>query len=109
MEEHTDKAEGQKKTNSEHSTPLASAEKGFDTAERWLNYIGVTFTISLMLMVVTQVNARHIFNSPLVGYIDIMQMLMVPLVFLCIAYCQREGGHIRVEVFMSRVLKGGRR
>ena len=88
---------------------MVSAERGFDTVERWLNSIGVVFTILLMFMVVTQVTARYLFNSPLVGYIDIMQMLMVPLVFLCIAYCQREGGHIRVEVFMTRVLKGGRR
>jgi len=36
-----------------------------------------------------------------------MELLMVPLVFLCIAYCQREDGHIRVQLFMTKLLGEG--
>ena len=62
-----------------------------------------------MLMVTIEVTSRYVFNHPIPGYIDYMEWMMVALVFLCLAYCQREGGHIRMELFMTRVLRGGRR
>jgi len=94
---------------SERSSLLGNADRGFGALERWLGYLGMTFLIGLMTMVVVEVVARYVFGSPIMGYIDIMRMMMAVLVFLTLAYCQREGGHIRMELFMTRVLKGGRR
>ena len=89
---------------------LLTIDRGVGLIETLLNYIGVTFIILLMLLVFAQVIARSpLFRSPIVGYLDFMEMMMVLLVFLTLAYCQREGGHIRVELFMTRVLKEGSR
>lgn len=96
------------------------AEKGFSAIERWLGYVGMGFLIGLMAMVVVEVIVRYVSHlsikvgmdigiRPIHGYIDIMEMMMALLVFLTLAYCQHEGGHIRMEMFMTRVLKGGRR
>jgi TRAP-type C4-dicarboxylate transport system permease small subunit len=39
------------------------------------------------------------------GYIDIVEIMMAFMVFLAIAYTERLGGHIRMELFVS-FLKG---
>ena len=94
---------------SERSSLLGNAVRGFGALERWLGYLGMAFLIGLMAMVVLEVVSRYVFGNPIMGYIDIMRMMMAVMVFLTLAYCQREGGHIRMELFMTRVLKGGRR
>jgi len=91
------------------SSPLDSIDRGLSAIERWLGYFGMICLIGLMAMVVFEVVARYVFNHPMQGYIDIMEMMMVLLVFLSLAYCQREEGHIRMEIFMTRVLVRGRR
>jgi len=108
-EERTERASAGEITVSGRSSLLGYADRGFGAIERWLGYLGMTFLIGLMVMVVFEVVARYVFGNPIVGYIDIMEMMMAVLVFLTLAYCQREGGHIRLELFMTRVLKGGRR
>jgi len=108
-EERTEKAAGEEVAVSERSSLLDYTDRGFGAVERWLGYLGMICLIGLMAMVVFEVVARYVFNRPMHGYIDIMEMMMVLLVFLTLAYCQREGGHIRMELFMTRVLRGGRR
>ena len=90
------------------SSTFDNVERGFSAAERWLSYLGLAGLLGLMLMVVAEVVGRYIFNKPIPGYIDYMEMMMTVLVFLTLAYCHREGGHIRMEIFMTRVVKGGR-
>ena len=108
-EERTGKVAGGKASASERSSTLDHTEKGFSAVERWLSYLGLLCLIGLMGMVVFEVVARYAFKKPFQGYIDIMEMMMAVLVFLTLAYCQREDGHIKMEIFMTRVLKGGRR
>ena len=107
-EERSEKKAGAE-VSTERSSPLDYADLGLGAFGTWLAYAGMVFLIGLMAMVVIEVVARYVFNKPIQGYIDIMEMMMVALVFLSLAYCQRTGGHIRMEIFMTRVLQGGRR
>lgn len=59
----------------------------------------------LMLIGVAHVLGRKFFNLPIFGYIDIVEIMMSFLVFLGLAYTERLGGHIRMELFV-RALKG---
>ncbi len=95
-------------TTSGRSPTFDNIERGFSAAERWLSYLGLVGLLGLMGMVVAEVVGRYIFNSPIPGYIDYMEMMMTVLVFLTLAYCHKQGGHIRMEIFMTRVVKGGR-
>ena len=90
------------------SSPLARIVGGSESIDTWLNYLGMVFTVALMMNTVVQVVARWVFNSPIKGYIDLEEMLMALLVFLSAAYCQLKGGNIRFEMFMTDVLKEGR-
>ncbi|MFH0914372.1 MAG: TRAP transporter small permease [Chloroflexota bacterium] len=92
----------------ERSSFLSRVNKGVAALERWLNYAGVAVLAGLMVMTVIQVASRYLFRRPMQGYIDYMEMMMVVLVALGIAYCQQQKGHVRMELFMDRVLKGGR-
>jgi C4-dicarboxylate transporter, DctQ subunit len=60
---------------------------------------------ALMLVGVVHVLGRKFFNMPIFGYIDIVEIMMSFLVFLGLAYTERLGGHIRMELFVTR-LKG---
>jgi len=67
-------------------------ERPVSKIENWLNYAGMFFLTSLMLMVVTEVTSRYVFNHPIPGYIDYMQWMMAALVFLCFAGAYPYGG-----------------
>jgi TRAP-type C4-dicarboxylate transport system permease small subunit len=97
-----------KDSRQRHTFKLSTLEK-FGVIDKWLNYVGVSFTVLLMLMTVINVAGRYLLNSPVRAYVDSMEMMMALLVFLCLAYCQWKGGHIRFELFMTQVLKSGRR
>jgi len=56
---------------------------------------------ALMLVGVAHVLGRKFFGLPIFGYIDIVEIMMTFLVFLGLAYTDRLGGHIRMELFVS--------
>ena len=87
--------------------PFTSAIR---VADRWLgrvedilDLVAAFFIVFLMMFAVTQVISRKLFNYPLWGYIDIVEIVMVTFAFLGISYCQRLGGHIRMELVVRRL------
>ena len=59
--------------------------------------------ILLMLLVAADVIGRYVFSSPITGAMEIDELMMVLLVFLALAYCTLEKGHISVELVISRL------
>jgi C4-dicarboxylate transporter DctQ subunit len=64
----------------------------------WLSGLGIFL---LMLLGVAHVLGRKFFGMPVFGYIDIVEVMMSFMVFLALAYTERLGGHIRMELFVS--------
>ena len=81
-------------------------ERGVSVIETALNYIGVSLIMFLMLFATGGVLGRYFFNRPFTGYWDMAEMMLAALVFFGIAYTQRMGGHIRVEMFLTRAIRG---
>jgi len=104
MAEQTNKAAGENLP-----TRFERLVKRSESIDTWLNYVGVGFAVLLMLMTVVNVVGRYVFNKPIMAYVDGMEMMMALLVFLTLAYSQLKDGQIRFELFMTRILKGGRR
>lgn len=73
---------------------LARIEDGF-------NLIAAASILLLMLLAVVQIFARTLFNMPVPGFIDITEQAMAIFTFFGIAYCQRVGGHIRMEIVLG--------
>ncbi len=73
--------------------------------EDGLNFLAGLSILFLILLAVVQVTGRAVFNTPIPGFIDFVEQSMALFAFLGIAYTQRLGGHIRMELVLSG-LKG---
>ncbi|AXS39378.1 TRAP transporter small permease [Breoghania sp. L-A4] len=76
------------------SGALAKVEDAF-------NLIAAASILGLMLLAVAQIFGRTLFNMPIPGFIDITEQGMAIFTFFGIAYCQRVGGHIRMEIVLG--------
>ena len=71
--------------------------------ENGLNFCAGLLISVLMLLGVVQIVLRTVFNAPIFGYIDIVEVLMVGFAVLSIAFVQRLGGHVRMEMLVLRL------
>lgn len=60
---------------------------------------------SLMFLAAYSVGGRQFFASPLSGYVDYIETLMPLIAVMGIAYVQRDGSHIRMDMVIGQ-LKG---
>ncbi len=69
-----------------------------------MNLVAALAIMFLMLLGVVQIvlRARWLFNAPIFGYIDLIELVMPALAILGFAYCQREGVHIRMDILVRR-------
>lgn len=106
MEEHTEK-NADLETVAWKRFPFAVyIERGVSVIETGLNYVGVSLIIFLMFFATGGVFGRYLFNKPFTGYWDMAEMMLAVLIFFGIAYTQRMGGHIRVEIFLTHAIRG---
>ena len=82
--------------------PLLSAfDRRLGAVETGFNLLASFAIFALMLLGVWQVLGRTLFNAPVRGYIDFVELSMATFAFLGIAYCQRLGGHVRMEMMLK--------
>ena len=58
---------------------------------------------SLMVLAVVSVGGRNTMNMPLPGYVDWIEQVMPLIAFMGVAYTQRDGGHIRMDILVSKL------
>jgi len=83
--------------------PLASFDRWYAYLENFLNGFSAIAIFAVMLLGVSQVFGRKFFNMPIPGYIDFIEQSMVVFAFFGISYCQRLGGHVRMDLLMARL------
>jgi len=88
------------------SSTLRFIEGNMRHIEDWLNLASVFIIMFLMFFATTEILGRYLFNSPVPGHVEIVELIMAGVVFFGIAYTERVGGHVRMELFVTRVLKG---
>jgi len=71
--------------------------------ENGLNLVAAIAIFFLMLMGVVQIIGRSFFNFPVPGYIDFIEQFVAIIAFLGIAYCQRIGGHVRMDLVITKL------
>ncbi len=83
------------------------ADRLLHPLEDLLNFIAAIAVLFLMLLGVVQIalRTRWLFNAPIFGYIDMIELAMPILAILGISYCQRYGVHIRMDILLQ-YLKG---
>jgi TRAP-type C4-dicarboxylate transport system permease small subunit len=89
-------------TGAAADAPLLSAfDRRLGYVETGFNLFAAFSIFALMLLGVWQVLGRSLFNAPVRGYIDFVELAMASFAFLGIAYCQRLGGHVRMEMLLK--------
>ena len=82
---------------------LSRIDRLFFKFESLLNLMGGIVILMLVFLATTNVLGRWLFDLPVNGYIDWVEQAMAFMAFLGIAYTQRQGGHIRMDMLVSRL------
>ena len=68
----------------------------------WGGYLSGWLVPVMMMLVVVDVFMRYVMHRPLMVSDEFSAYMLVALSFLGLAYTWREGGHVRIEVLVSR-------
>ena len=82
---------------------LSKSDQLLFKLETFMTLIGGIVIFLLVFLATTNVLGRWFFNLPISGYIDWVEQAMAFFAFLGIAYTQREGGHIRMDMLVSNI------
>ena len=70
-----------------------------------LGYVSYAAIILIMLLVVVDVIMRKSLRSGILGSYELVERLLLLLVFAAFAFTQTERGHVHVTLFMSKLPK----
>lgn len=89
----------------EDDSRLSRLDRALFRVEGWFALASGFAVFALMILAVVSVGGRNFFNQPLPGYVDWIEQAMPLIAFMGIAYTQRLGGHIRMDIVVG-ALKG---
>lgn len=79
-----------------------------DDASLALTVIGAIFLFAIVAVVTAGVVMRYLFNTPILGVNEIVQLTAVALVMSALPYCTAKGDHVAVDVFDPWLGRWGR-
>lgn len=82
---------------------LAHLDRMYAHIEDYLNYIAGAVIFAMMLFVCAEAILRTAFNASIYGFLDVTELTMAAFAFLGAAYCQRLGGHIRMDLVVAQL------
>jgi TRAP-type C4-dicarboxylate transport system permease small subunit len=85
---------------------FVAVDRFFRRIEDYLNLASVFIIMFLMFFATAEIIGRYFFNHPIHGHVEIVELIMAGVVFFGVAYTERTGGHVRMELFVTKVLKG---
>jgi TRAP-type C4-dicarboxylate transport system permease small subunit len=80
---------------------LARLDHWYGRLEEILNLIAAFSIFVLMIVGMIQILCRTLLDFPIEGYIDWIEFFAILYAVAGISYCQRQGGHIRMEILLS--------
>ncbi|MEC9346402.1 MAG: TRAP transporter small permease [Pseudomonadota bacterium] len=92
-------------TSTDDGRTLGLADRLLFRAETVFNLIAAFSILFLMFLAVLQIIGRTL-GYPIWGYLDFVEQAMAVFAFLGIAYCQKLGGHVRMDMLLRGL--GGR-
>lgn len=86
----------------EDGSALSRTDRALARIEGALAVLAGLAILLLMGLAVVQVGGRNFFGRPLPGYVDWIEQAMPLIAFMALAYTQRAGGHIRMDIVIGR-------
>ena len=68
-----------------------------------LRYVCMTLLFFMMALGTCDVMGRYLFNRPILGTLEIFEILLPAIVLLGLGYTQGSNAHVRVELFISHL------
>ena len=87
----------------EDASPVSRADRALFRLERTLALGSGLVILVVMVVSVANILGRKLFNLPVPGFVDWMEQAVPLIAFLGIAYCQRLGGHIRMDILIGQL------
>lgn len=78
----------------------ASLDRAAFAVEKTLNAAAGWLILALMALLVVVVIGRSLFDQPVRGQVDFVQMAVPSFAFLGLAYCFRLAGHVRMDIVL---------
>ena len=85
------------------SSTLSRLDASLYRLERIFALMSGLAVFSLMVLAVVSVSGRNFLGQPLPGYVDWIEQAMPLIAFMGVAYTQRDGGHIRMDILVGRL------
>lgn len=82
---------------------LSKVDQFFFKIEGYMSLMGGVVIFLIVMISTVNILGRWFFTMPVNGYIDWIEQFMAFFAFLGIAYTQREGGHIRMDMLVSKL------
>jgi tripartite ATP-independent transporter DctM subunit len=70
---------------------------------RWINNLGAAVVFFMVLLTLSDVIMRYVFNSPILGAKEITEVLLITAVFFTIAHTYNKKGHVSVDVVTGKL------
>jgi len=91
-----------RKTPASLKDSAKSVQKGIFAASNIGTSIAMVLLVVLVLLTVADVVMRRFFNAPIGGTFELTQVLLGIIVFFSFSYCAIKGGHIVLDVLVTR-------
>lgn len=82
---------------------LLYTERAVTLASRAMSYIGAFIVMFMVMLVTATVFSRYVFNWPIKGTVEIIELMMLAVVFLGLAYTQYTKSHIEITLLYDRL------
>ncbi len=82
---------------------LSRADCALLPLERIFALVSGLAVFSLMFLAAYSVITRKFFGSPMMGYVDLIESAMPIIAIMGVAYVQRDGTHIRMDMLVSKL------
>jgi len=80
----------------------SSPKKSLSLVYRRIGNLGMIVILAMVLLVMVDVILRRVFNSPLAFSKELIEIMLVVVVFCSLAYTTFQGRHVSVDVLVSR-------
>ena len=90
------------KTPASLKDSLTNLQRGIFSASNTGARIAMVLLVLLVLLTVADVIMRRFFNAPIGGTFELTRVILGTIVFFSLAYCAVKGGHIVVDVLVTR-------
>ncbi|MBN2063003.1 MAG: TRAP transporter small permease [Deltaproteobacteria bacterium] len=85
-----------------------TAEKLINKASHMFCWVSVIVLIFMTLFITVDIIGRYVFSRPITGSIDFVVLMMVIIVFPCLAHVTTLNRHVRTDIIFNDLSKRGK-